>query len=320
MSLFGLFFTEMLCQLFSKFRILKIQISNTSYNCIQLSNCIFYNFHSYLSGSCAFINSTNTQTIIEHSSFFHCSSTLSGGSTFVINSYFPIIKFCCYIGCSSSWSNAFYSSSKLQEPHHFNFSSYFNCPANESLKGAWSVLFFNGNQIVNSINSSHNNLFEAWGTGIGIYNMNSSMVQFSNFAELTGSITIGSFYGINNQQVFHYCNIVNTKITNFSGSITHTIYISSFLKFDYVILVNNSHHNTFINTNLFTIQNSIISFINGSFNNILILNNVSIESNSNVFSLSFIPTSQCYLIHSFFSISKKKIPKYITFIITFIVF
>ena len=262
---------------------------NTSF---ELFNCFFYRTNMY-SGQGGVIYCKNliiNMKIIE-STFFQCSSTLSGGAIFFdcrsVGTNSELKKICantCYTGNNYEYQFASLWTHTLSN-NYVTYVSIINC--SYKTDSSDSIHLYSGNQICKNFNSSKN--FNKADSSFYVAIPNTFLGSFCTIIDnyVTQYICIMLNHHENN--IFSYSNIVNNNSPNGYGVIRNhfgSYQISNCIIYNNLNILFYSYSG---NLNILNCQiyhnsayslTSITSFANISFNNIQTFNSITLNLNN----------------------------------------
>jgi len=205
-----------------------------SQNNINISNCIFtrYSLYSgntgdatyYGSAGCGgviFIDGGSFSMSVYDSSFFNCVASSDGGAIFFHNSPYSLLKNVCGNRCScgiTSYYNFGMIGGKVY--NNADLCSVIQCSPYEG-NGEQTAFFYNGQQKINSINTTNNRVRKH--SGMAFWNIETRTVRFSslvnNVATQGGCLCQGQneFYSGR----LEFSNFVNNSSPSYGVVYTH---------------------------------------------------------------------------------------------------
>ena len=256
---------------------------------IEILYCLFENLYSTSTGGAISLNNININCSIEYSSFYLCSSDLSGGGIYILSTSSIILSHICSNKCymrkegggSIGGQFLFLSLNLLIKLNLISqtFSSYSSLINNKPTHHASRIT--NGNQIINSLNSSFNQLsyfssfyFITSKPGLIQYTnfINNFALQYTTITIESNTITFNKINFFNNSQNSNSYGLIrnHNSLTYFNNSYFNSLNLKLFSLVSGKIYINNcyfkyneningiSYYNTFnlINILEFTFLNT----------------------------------------------------------------
>jgi len=165
------------------------------------------------------------------SEFCYCCSSNDGGAIYFCNSPNTVLKNVCSYRCSCG-NTSYYNFGIIggQSINTADLCSVIQCSNNDG-NGYYSVCFMNGNQMINSINSSNNRVISH--SGASFWNVITRTVKYCTFANNNASQSICVSQGQNKDHSarIEYTNIVNNNSPSSGVVFTHhgIQYLSNFI-------------------------------------------------------------------------------------------